>query len=591
MRTQFETATLRAADLFANGKAYQVPPYQRNYTWGKEEWEVLWEDLTLLRDEPAHYMGPLLFQESENEIDHFFIIDGQQRLATLALLALAAIHRFETWAAEAAQEGKTHLESEDRERADIFRRRFIGEKEPTALYHRSRVSLNKIDNDFFQEMLSDRYRERRPVLSRLPRSHKRLYACYEFFSQKIEQTFSASRELAAFLEEVVLQKLLFTRILVADEANAYLIFETLNARGVELAPPDLIKNYLFSLLERQGVPQADIERLLGHWDNMLRDLGPREFVRLMRAYWSARISPVVRQERLFRHIKQHVQTRQDAQGLVEDLREKAALYLALQTPTDEFWNEWPRQDSLRFYLSLLSLFRVRQYTPLVFAMYDEITAGRFERTDLARLLRYIVVITFRYNVIGKRNPNQMETVYNRIAVALHDRKLTAWNAVRRDLQSLYLPDNEFEQSFANIAFRGQRDNRLIKYILLSLEAYKQQPGAFRFENPEILAQVNDSRITLEHILPRTLPVEGWSGYSAYEHETLSGRLGNLTLLEDSLNRRVGDQPFTVKRAHYRDSQYTLSREVATREEWPPEAIQHRQAELARDALHIWRLDF
>ncbi len=589
MRTQFDTVTVRAADIFSNGRTYEVPPYQRNYAWSDEEWELLWEDLMLLHkgEETFHYMGPLLFQEKgDHDGDRFLIIDGQQRLATLTLLALAAIHRFTSWAEEAGQSDGT----EHRERADIFRRRFIGEKEPTALYVRSRVNLNKVDDDFFQDLLSDHYRSRPPVLARLPDSHQQLYRCYRFFARKIADTFPTSLELAVFLEKTVAQKLLFTRILVADESNAYLIFETLNARGVELAPNDLIKNYLFSILDRQRVPRQDIERLLSHWDNMLRDLGPRGFVRFLRAYLNTHTAPVVRQERLFRHVKQEVQTREAVQDLVDDLREKAVLYSALQSPGDEFWNEWAQQDALRFYLALLRLFGVRQHVPLVFAVYDAVVDGRLERGDLVRLLRYVTVIAFRYNVIGKRNPNRMEEVYNRIAVALSTGEIATWGEVSRRLRPLYIPDNEFEQAFANAGFGTRRYRRLVKYILLSLERYAGQPERARFENPDLLGQINDSRITIEHILPQDY-TDDWPEFAGYEHERYVSRLGNLTLLEDTLNREATNRPFAAKRALYGRSQYVLTQAVATREEWTPDAVQHRQRELARSALHIWRLDF
>src|SRR3990172_1803242 len=83
------TRTTNFLELLSNGRIYRVPPYQRDYSWGEEQWEDLWNDLADLRREPdeRHYMGALVVEgKSDRE---FLIIDGQQRLATLSILALA----------------------------------------------------------------------------------------------------------------------------------------------------------------------------------------------------------------------------------------------------------------------------------------------------------------------------------------------------------------------------------------------------------------------------------------------------------------------------------------------------------------------
>lgn len=593
MRAQFETTTVRAADIFANARSYRVPRYQRNYAWDEEQWEILWEDILFIHEgnEPFHFMGPLLFQEDEKNPDRFLIIDGQQRLATLVLLALAAIHQFQAWARENRTAGNEPEAQGNEERAEIFRRRFIGEKEPTALYYRSRLELNETDNSFFQDVLSDRFVNRSPVLARLPESNRKLWKCYTFFREKLSQKFDTPQDLAEFLDRTVSQGLLFTRILVTDDANAYLIFETLNARGIELAPNDLIKNYIFAVLARENVPETDIHHLIAKWDRMIESLGSREFIHCLRAYANSRSTSVVRQERLFRYVKASIPDRHTAQQFIEDISVKADLYFALRNPADEFWNTWPDVQRLRFYLSLLRLFSVRQYVPLVFALYDAIEEGRFDQGELVSLLRDIVILAFRYNVIGKRNPNLMETLYNKVATAVHQGELRNRPEIRSQLREIYLPDNEFEQSFANIAFSTRQFKRLVKYVLFTLEQYRTTPENFRLDKHELLGQLDDSRITIEHVLPQTITDEWADVFPPHEHETWVYRLGNLTLLEDNLNREANACPFREKREIYKQSNFRLTQELARLERWTPEAILNRQQELARDAVRIWRLDF
>ena len=141
------TRTINYQELIGNGKAYRVPPYQRDYSWSEEQWEDLWNDILELRTRPdeRHYMGALVVEgKSDRE---FLIIDGQQRMATLSTLTLAVISKLRAMA-------ERGFESEaNKERAHELRNRFIGEKDPASLVESSRLFLNETDNAFYQDYL------------------------------------------------------------------------------------------------------------------------------------------------------------------------------------------------------------------------------------------------------------------------------------------------------------------------------------------------------------------------------------------------------------------------------------------------------
>jgi len=147
IRDTIQTSTVSLGDLLANGRTFRVPPFQRNYSWSSVEWDDLWNDLLLAeQNERDHYLGAVVFQSSD-ERNVFEVIDGQQRLATLSVLAIALIKQFERW----SDEGKDA--QANRERAELFRDRLVSPRDPKSLKRTSRLQLNDNDDVFFQSAI------------------------------------------------------------------------------------------------------------------------------------------------------------------------------------------------------------------------------------------------------------------------------------------------------------------------------------------------------------------------------------------------------------------------------------------------------
>ena len=220
------TSTINYLELIGNGKAYRVPPYQRDYAWTEEEWEDLWNDVLDLRqeNEGRHYMGALVVQgESDRE---FTIIDGQQRLATISILSLAVIAKLHRMA-------DREIDAErNRERAKELRNRFVGEKDPASLIESSRLNLSLTDDAFYQDYL---VQLREPPNPRgLPQSNSLLWRCFRYFSERLEVLDDLEEDgeaLARVLSETTARCLLFILIKVEDELDAYTVFETLERAG------------------------------------------------------------------------------------------------------------------------------------------------------------------------------------------------------------------------------------------------------------------------------------------------------------------------------------------------------------------------
>lgn len=146
--TNFKTENNTYRKLIGNGLTYCIPRFQRDYSWTDEEWEDLWADIlgTIQEDgEPAHYMGYLVLQSQDDK--RFDVIDGQQRLTTLSLIVLAALKNLK----RLVDEGKNP--ENNKQRLDQIRSTYIGYLDPVTLITRSKLTLNRNNDGYFQTYL------------------------------------------------------------------------------------------------------------------------------------------------------------------------------------------------------------------------------------------------------------------------------------------------------------------------------------------------------------------------------------------------------------------------------------------------------
>lgn len=217
---------------------------------------------------------------------------------------------------------------------------------------------------------------------------------------------------------------------------------------------------------------------------------------------------------------------------------------------------------------------MKQVYPTLFAAYQ-----KFSAEDFTRLLRLLVVISFRYNIVSSLNPNELESLYNAIAIDITNGKITSPRKVFDVLRPAYVKDEKFQQDFSllSISTRGQK-RKLVRYILCKLEA--EASGI----------QVDEDSFSIEHIPPE-VPTDDWrQNFTDTQIEEIVYHLGNLTLLEPSFNRDIGQQKYLIKREKYQQSVYVLTQRIMA-EEWTPEAITARRRHLAQRAVCIWKSDF
>ena len=543
--------------IMGNGLRYEIPKFQRDYTWEVDNWDDLWQDIKMLLsgEETEHYMGYLVLQTSDNK--NYYIIDGQQRLTTLSIIILSVLKSLNDLA-------EKNVDSENNlKRKDNLQNSYIGFINPVTLISDNKLKLNRNSDEY--------YRFNMVLLKNLPirntnASEKHLRECFNWFYEKIKKDFLTGEQLAGFIDSIV-DKLFFTEIQVSDEINAFKVFETLNARGVQLSSSDLLKNHLFSVVDNKKTSSVEIDELELLWSKIVSKLGNQKFEDFLRYYWNS-FNKTVRKNNLFKIIKKSIDSKDKVFKLLRELNDTADIYLAIQEPEDELWKSQPK---IKKSLSHLKLFGIKQTNSILIAAYKNLKIEEF-----IQLLNYCDVISFRYNIIGGLNPNETEEIYNDIALNIVKNK----KFELAELNSVYVADDKFVNDFSTKNFRNtSRNHKIVKYILSEIEWQK-------FNN-EI--SYESDLYTVEHILPESADSQ-WGEFSDESVERTVCRLGNLTLLEKNLNKDAGILPFSEKIKIYNKSQSqltsTLSKEYET---WNESKVSERQKQFAKMAKGIWRI--
>ncbi len=552
------TSTVSLSDIIGNGKTYTVPPYQRDYSWKQDQWEDLWNDILAIEESGGvHYMGSIVLQNMGDKRYH--VIDGQQRFSTLTLIVLAIINQLNSLI-----DSGVDVEN-NKERVSLLQKKFIGDKDPGSLTYSSKLKLNENNDSFFQSNLLVFRAPTHP--NTLQDSDKLIWQAYRFFITQVSDHFKKidqGETIANFLNKLVSEKLMFIQIVVEDELSAYTVFETLNSRGVGLTATDLLKNYLFSI-----ATQVDLPHIKSKWRKIIDVIGLDNFPVFLRHYWISKYK-LIRQEYLFRAVKESVTSSPEVIRLLDSLEDNALLYNALSSYADSFWEG---HKEIKKRVNELTLFKEKQAFPLLIAVYNNL-----DREGFASVLRLVSIITFRYTVIGKLQTNLKEDVYNKAAIAISREEGVTIKQIAGLLRPLYPADIDFKNSFSTKSISTKRQKRLIRYVLYAIENHLGHASYDFEENPG----------TIEHILPENGNENYAEDFPPAIYDSMVYRLGNYTLLEGSKNSACEALPFAEKKAIYQTSQYELSRQIAS-DRWTPNTLDRRQERLADHASSVWRI--
>lgn len=533
----------------------EVPPNQREYAWGEREVQNLFQDFAkaISDNDTSYFLGTIV--TVPRALGALEVIDGQQRLATTAIL-LAAIRDYlrqtEPVIAEDIENGfLTGIDRAKRERIPKLR-------------------LNLDDNEFFRARILNA----EPVEATRA-SHDRLANAFGEAKTQVRRIVSTVspqdhgdvlNRWVTFIEAGALAVLLR----VPSTANAYKMFETLNDRGLKTSQADLVKNYLFGKADKR------IHEAQQKWAVMrgtLETLDDDDVTVTFLRHALIALRGYLREAEVYEAVQAQAKAEQAAVTFLTTLESMSQNYTAIFNPEHEKWNGYA--DSTRRSIEVLNLLDIRPLRPLMLAI-----ATKFPAKEADVAYKRLVSWAVRLVIASSTRSGSVELPF---AGAAHDvmlEKITTAAELKAKLAPTIPTDEQFK---AAVAVATVSSTKLARYYLRSLEmAAKEEP------EPWFIPNNDRATINLEHVLPLK-PEGNWPNFNDEAHRVNVRRLGNLALLQAKSNSDLRSADFVTKAAAFKDAPYVLTAQIATAGEWGPKQIEQRQAVLADLSLKAWPL--
>lgn len=539
-------------------KTLYIPTYQREYSWEEVELEDFWVDLlTTVADNDIHFFGQVVIHNDE-ENKKLFIIDGQQRTIT-SVIFLRALQKVYS-------ENSIIKDTPDAKGMVDDITSLIGRKLRKS--NDLHLVLGNDDRDYFIDRIQMGYPD--PTKKEKKKSQDRMRKAFLYFETKINgiiQGKSEEDEVLDALEEIyhVFKDNFRLLYMEATKLNeAFIIFETLNARGKDLETADLLKNYIFSKVN-------DVKEAEKKWSEMVNNLDGIDPTKFIRHLWNSTYE-FSREKELYKRIVKTINTPKKSKEFLENLAVYALVYHDLSSPTD---SSFFTNDRLRESLISLKNMKASAFYPVVLALADQ---KDFSDADIADIVRTIEVYVFRNFAIAGKSANTSEVFFAKVAKDISDQVLTSKEDIQKQISEKMISNDEFGSLFA--IWKGSNsavDKFIVRYIFRKIHSYLSATSEVVLDN---------NKVHIEHIMPQ----EGslWTNISKEVHDNCLWRLGNLALLDAALNREQQNKPFDEKKKFFAKSEIKPNLEIAAQPSWGENEINERQIQLANYALQIWK---
>ncbi|MGM4919544.1 DUF262 domain-containing protein [Tardiphaga sp. 813_E8_N1_3] len=503
---------------------YKIPRFQRPYSWDKGNVEDFWSDV-ITSEKADHFIGSMVVYSGQNQ--EKFVVDGQQRLTTIVIFMAALRDTLE-------EEGEAQLAKGVQgiiERQDITAEmRYVLRSETSYPYFQEHVL--KFGSAEIDDKPSD---EERGIQS-----------AYDFakagFASRVEEIRAGNGSKATKTGAVrkALEKyrnfLLDLDVIIIEldtEDAAYIVFETLNTRGRDLEPKDLIKNLLTKLLPKK----SEVDQTRHKWDVMLKSLSESaadlDTSTYLHHHWLSKFDYTPART-LFKAVKAHVK-KANAADYLNDLTGDVNAYRRIFEPENFNWTK--ERDPIRRSLLALKIFKVRQPTPMVLSILRALNSKKISFKQARDTIAAIEKFHFMYTAIaGQSSSGGVSKMYAAAARDLtietnEQRRAKHLQDFRTKLRDKLPEKSAFLAGLRELRFSASdtRDRPLVRYVLEQVDASLRKDAAADY-----------SKMTIEHIAPQN-PSDSNKPNSLY------AAVGNLILVSDGLNGKLKNKVFAEKK--------------------------------------------
>jgi len=560
---------------------FQIPIFQREYCWDKNQCEQLWKDIMNTggsKNIPSHFIGTIVIVEEEKfsvstMFNEYLIIDGQQRLTTVALLLEVLARCIDK------PEINAKIDPAWRNIRDTYLNN--PNYQNHARYHR--LTLGQNDQETLNAILEKKEQN-------LPFPSKALLSNFQFFVEKVQESRDCLEQILAGIA-----KLRFVEVdLKPGEDDPQLIFESLNSTGRRLNETDLIRNFILMGLSSDCQKKFyteywhPMEKLFPEPNETENKTNDSQFKRFFRDYVTVQNGEIPNLDRTYEEFKYFYQDTYDKKRIPEveqslrELFQFAEYYATILGFPNRLGREIAKIPALDQALRNLRQHpQISTILPFLMKVFDLYTQKELTAQDFTEVVSVIESYIFR-RAVCKLPTNILNQLFSKIFNTL-DRQnfmenLRAKFSLLTD-RSRFPTDDEFQADL--VRFNLYSNAERCKYVL------------FRLENLGQMEQVsNTSQISIEHVLPQKIQkVPEWKMLLGDDWENLHKiwlhTIGNLTLT--GYNSTLSNAPFDIKLPEYQKSRFHLTKNfIANQNFWNIETIQERAKLLAKQAVQIWK---
>lgn len=592
---------LKATDLTLNSLCAHyklgltVPDFQRGYSWTKDQVEQFWNDIKGLAEDKYsdHFIGPVVILKSDGRCQ---IVDGQQRLTTLVVLAAVIrdelINRYEN--------PTTEYDDADEFIASKLKNLFVLPRDRGTFLDANYQIKNVLNNYVIKSPKNDDRRtfddhwdqisiKEKRHSKHLVSAHRQLTHLMRKWLLDISPAAETHISSLEKLIDAIQDQLHFLAIEVGSEEDAFAIFETLNERGLKLSPADLLKSYLLRRILTEN-SSADRDAVSQSWDQITDNLEDYDVSNFLRHYLLTRHDEPIQKKVIFKKLRDEVEPAQGnrqvipAHRILENIRWASQNY-ALLLNNRSVSADNPALDVLLRKLNMIG------DSHRIFLLG---VALHFQNDSGALLLaaRNSEILLFRWVVCGK-NAQVLENHFQTAARTLRENDLESLKSACRGLILECPSDEEFEMSLKQ---GNSRDT--------SLQAYAYRSICRGLTGSEVTTDRRE--VSVEHIAPRNPDGDYWFNEVAPKEIDLNGSSdskvyedyvymwGNITILERPLNSSVRNGDWSVKKfgqgryKGYSVSQIASTAHLMNIEKWNAEQIIKRNEWFVTQALNYWK---